>query len=76
MFGPLPRVYRLVVVTVVVVLGLAGSLLVGWYLPTEVVATSAAAVGLLLGIALALFLVQSPPAQSRSRQTSRRTQRD
>lgn len=76
MFGPLPRAYRLVVVAVVVTLGLAGSVLVGWYLPTEIVATSAAAVGLVLGVVLALLLVQAPPARSGSRRAPRRPQRD
>lgn len=71
MFGPLPRVHRIVVGVVVVVLGVAGSLLTGWYLPTEVVATTAAAIGLVIGIALALFLVQAPPSRSRRRQSSR-----
>ena len=71
MFGPLPRVHRIVVGIVVVVLGVAGSLVAGWYLPTEVVATTAAAIGLLIGTALALILVQAPPSRSRRRQGSR-----
>lgn len=71
MFGPLPRAHRIVVGVVVVTVGLAGSLLTGRYLPTEVVATTAAAIGLVIGIALALVLVQEPPSRSRPRQRTR-----
>lgn len=75
MFGPLPRVHRIVVGVVVVGLGIAGSLLTGWYLPTEVVGTTAAAIGLVIGIVLAIFLLQAPPSRSQRRQTPRGPQR-
>lgn len=64
MLGPLPRMYRIAVAVVALLLGIAGGAWAAFMLPYPILITAGASVGLGVGALVTYALVhQSDPAQ-------------